>query len=576
MKRLLVGIFIALVALIVWGCGGSSGSGSTGERRIQIHWPTRSKDVLQGLSSSLSAKLTFSLPNGDSPVGVLVDRDQTKLNTYTATYPLPGTINPTLTKLVVTFYSKLGGLGVVTGNASATVNLAGSNAVLNTITLESKVATVVVSDRTLPVSDQQTQLEFTAKDAGGEIVAVEVGGAIWAATEGDALIHLTKAGIVIPSTAGDANVAATIDGVTSPVATIHVVNASFDVTYDEIKVPGYDIRPRGISDGSVVADVYEAGVFYFNNPIGTVALVKPQFQLLSPVPVPPGQTNTLGNTTGAIEGNNVVGTVVGQYLHEPPNPNFYRAYGHAALWENGGFRDLNPPGTKNSYAFGISGDFVGGQRESPGVQGANATYYPDLATVWRRSGSTFIDMHPDSQFASRIKAIGGSLFVGSANGAVDLQFESPIHENHAAAWTSASPFSFVDIHPSIYSTSEAIGVSGGKIVGNAKSFGTSHAILWKSPSPTDYVKLSGDDTSIAYAIKGNFILGAALPENAAQSGMVIWNATSHKVYHLPFKDGSNNLNAVALDLTDAGIDVLAMENGAAKTWLIHVPSSLLP
>ncbi len=603
MLRFINSSHVALLLLVLLmgltGCGGSgsdSGSPSPAAKAVRFIWPERSRDTagsesIKGLSSSLSAKLEFTYEDGTNPLTMNVNRDPAKLNVYTVDYPLPAGISPSHTRLKVTFFSQAGAAGTQVGTASAALTYVNDLPVITTVSLISAIAKVESADRTIPIGSPALQLEFTARDSAGSVVPITAGSAVWSATEGQSLMTFTASGMVTAKAAGTAKVQATIDGISSPMAVLTFVNAVSEVSAEEVVAPGYTFsfyNHQHFVTGGIAATVVQNGVISNNGYLYTVAEITPAIRLLSPFRAAPAQVSGsgTGNLALGADGNNVVGRIPDRW-DRGPAANFLTEFSHAAVWENGSLRDLNPSSTPTTFLAGIqssaediSGGLIGGYRLGAQITAANgSTTFPYYATAWKLSGSASINLNPSSQFWSQALAVSGQLLVGKSYAQYDFSTSTAAPPMHAAAWTSPNEFDYVDIHPSGYTTSEAFGVDGTKIIGKARS-GDWRAMLWESANPSSAVDLTEKSGLLtADAIKGNYIAGTVYNAATGVTSLAVVNATNRLSYKLPL-----DYRGIISDmqLTDAGIDILLMGNHAAgvtkpgRVWIVHVPYSLVP
>lgn len=220
---------LALTGLIAVGCGGSGGNTTTVQpqtQSFQITWPARSAPTALGApGSALSAQVAFT--NGSGPsISVKADRDSTKPSGYTGTYNLPSAITATSTTVTATFYAGTGETGSVVATAMGTAPVGSSTISLPGIALTNNITQVVVTPAATKVGASPIQLTFTDYDSKKDIVAVSAGSAKWAVASGSADLSLTNAGVATAIKAGSPTVTATVDGITSPAATVTISSAT--------------------------------------------------------------------------------------------------------------------------------------------------------------------------------------------------------------------------------------------------------------------------------------------------------------------------------------------------------------
>lgn len=215
---LLASVWVVVLA----GCGGGGGGHSdptVRDANFSITWPARSRAGLEtNLTSAQSVRITLNGAGvSNSNVTVNIDRDAARVEGYTQTYTIPQGISPQrLTSATATFYAQPSQGGAVVGTATAPASLINGTVEFGTITLSGTITEVVATSANLTVGDGPTQLLFTAKDAGGQTVAVSAGSATWSLVDGsEGVINLTPDGKATPLTNGSAYVRVTVDGVTS-------------------------------------------------------------------------------------------------------------------------------------------------------------------------------------------------------------------------------------------------------------------------------------------------------------------------------------------------------------------------
>jgi hypothetical protein len=229
--------FVVLAALVlpfvvhVVGCGGGGadsiqpGQSPTGRVRLTVAWAERTRNVAAP-GSALS--VTVRLPGarvGGGDLAFTANRNG-DLSAHPETYESDAEAYTGGNRRVdLTFYASPGGTGSVVGTASATMRIAADGTVQDMVTdVRRAVASVaVVTGQHLSVGEQ-AYLTFTARNAGGAVLAVSPGSGRFSVAGGNE--HLTVGGIVARALApGEASVAVTIDGVTSAPAPVTVLPA---------------------------------------------------------------------------------------------------------------------------------------------------------------------------------------------------------------------------------------------------------------------------------------------------------------------------------------------------------------
>jgi hypothetical protein len=172
---------------------------------------------------------------------------------------------------------------------------------------------------------------------------------------------------------------------------------------------------------------------------------------------------------------------------------------HALLWNGSAnsFIDLNPSGFAYSEAHGISGT----QQVGFGNGAATGSYadgeFYNHALLWNGSAASYVDLNPSGFNWSYALGTSGTQQVGGGYG-------SATGGNYHALLWNGSADSFIDLNPSGFAYSEALGISGTQQVG----WGNGHALLWNG-SAASYVDLnpSGFDESLALGINGTQQVG---------------------------------------------------------------------
>jgi hypothetical protein len=151
---------------------------------------------------------------------------------------------------------------------------------------------------------------------------------------------------------------------------------------------------------------------------------------------------------------------------------------HALLWSGSNvatLTDLHPAGYFSSEATGVSGTTT--------VGSALDYSYHAHAFAWTgTTGTIRYDLTPIGYKTAIANAVSGTTIVGSVfNGTA----------NHAALWTETSSASFVDIHPAMFSNTQALAISGLNAVGlgNVINSSTTHALLWTGTSAGSVIDL---------------------------------------------------------------------------------------
>ena len=189
---------------------------------------------------------------------------------------------------------------------------------------------------------------------------------------------------------------------------------------------------------------------------------------------------------------------------------------HALLWNDSptGFVDLHPTeGYQWSRAYAVSGNTqVGeGHRNGPGQW---------HALLWNGTAESKVELEPSGFSESSALGVSGGTQVGWAGKIV-----SGSSQHHALIWNGAAT-SFVDLHPAGYAASEAWAVSGGTQVGYATQ-GGQHAMLWNGTA-LSYVDLhpAAWSTSFATGVSDNTQVGFVYGGNATPQHAALWKGSA--------------------------------------------------
>jgi len=220
-QKVVLGAFGALAIACGGGGGGGAGNPTPVSVQYSVEWGDRSR-ILDGGSSALS--MTLRLTNGNSAGGDLVHSVNRGAGTaaFTGNYTtgasgLPGTYLTT-----ATFYSEANGGGTVVATAQADMTVQSNGTLTGAITTVRNIATVQVGANQVVEVGQTIDLVYTARDAGGNVVAVTPGSVVWNVVNGGAFLAFTN-GSAQGLDQGAALVTATVDGRTSPQTNVNVV-----------------------------------------------------------------------------------------------------------------------------------------------------------------------------------------------------------------------------------------------------------------------------------------------------------------------------------------------------------------
>ena len=151
--------------------------------------------------------------------------------------------------------------------------------------------------------------------------------------------------------------------------------------------------------------------------------------------------------------------------------------GHALVWRAGAASvvDFHPSrynGSETVAAFG--GEQVGWGIPSGGAYSVG----PFHALVWSGSAASVVDLNPDGFYNSWAVGTSGGEQVGYGGLGRHLEYEGS-GPFHALVWRGSAA-SVVDLHPSGFFSSRALGTNGDEQVG----WGDQHALLWRGTAPS--------------------------------------------------------------------------------------------
>ena len=196
---------------------------------VTVAWPERSRSIA-GSSSALSVKLILHDPAGAQSDLIWSGDRSAALAAHSETYQAGSQCNTGAYTLTGNFYSDsaLGGIPVANFSVSVAVQADGSitkpdGSNLGVVQFSGVIQSVAIpSGQVVQLGTSSNQLTVGAFDSSGSPVAVSPGSFIFTVTSGGSNLSVTKSGIATGSHVGTATVIATIDGLTSPTATITV------------------------------------------------------------------------------------------------------------------------------------------------------------------------------------------------------------------------------------------------------------------------------------------------------------------------------------------------------------------
>jgi len=220
------------------GCGSGGGGGGTtpspsptptpspsptpvlmARPQITVNWGARSR-VVTLPASALS--LTIDL-HGDSGSVVFTANRPSGLAASSQTYAAPTEIPVGTYQVNVTGFAQSNGTGAKVASADIQVNL-GPYGLLPPISLVQAITSVEIpAGQNIPVN-QQPDLIVTPRDAAGNVVVVTPGSCFMSVTSNGQRLRYISGTQVEGLLPGPATMTASIDGITSPAATVTVVS----------------------------------------------------------------------------------------------------------------------------------------------------------------------------------------------------------------------------------------------------------------------------------------------------------------------------------------------------------------
>ncbi|MBI5705726.1 MAG: PD40 domain-containing protein [Armatimonadetes bacterium] len=211
---------IALLC-VLFGCGGGGG-GSTffASLKFSVDWGLRSRS-LDGPGSALSVVLRVEGASESGSDLLYPANRSADPSSHSETYTTGIKAKVGAHRVTATFFAQGNGTGSVVGVASGTLSVQPDGTLSGSISTVGTVSSVSVPAGQSVGIDQTKQLQFSAKDSGGGIVAVSGGSAVWTVTSGSDKLAFQD-GYAKGRALGSASVIATVDGVASAPATVAV------------------------------------------------------------------------------------------------------------------------------------------------------------------------------------------------------------------------------------------------------------------------------------------------------------------------------------------------------------------
>ena len=242
---------------------------------------------------------------------------------------------------------------------------------------------------------------------------------------------------------------------------------------------------------------------------------------------------------------------------------------HALLWSGSAdsYVDLNPTGFDFSYAY----ETLAGQQVGYGRVGGR-----NHALLWSGAADSYIDLHPATGFLLSIaEGISGGQQVGHGSGPATGTTDFGLWAPHALLW-SGSANSYVDLNPTGFEVSKAIGTSGDQQVGWGSGTATGdqeHALLW-SGSANSYVDLNptGFTASTAHDVSGGQQVGGGLgPITGYDSHALLWFGASDGYVDLHDYLRAEYLRSAALGIDSAGNIIGWASGSTGQIAVLWVP-----
>lgn len=223
-------LFLSLLCCALVGCGGNGSSvGPTAVKpKLTIDWGTRAFDI-GGPSSAVSVVVTFRGAGAKGQdVSFAVDRTSGPAS-YKEPIVSPTAIRSGAILMHIGFFSQAGGLGAVVGTLDASVQIDQTGNLLNanggplgTIQATGTIARVFVVTPLTFSTGLAADVPISTFDLSLQPVALTPGSVFLQVTPGTGSGTITPKGQFLGQTAGTVSIVATVDAVSSPVATANV------------------------------------------------------------------------------------------------------------------------------------------------------------------------------------------------------------------------------------------------------------------------------------------------------------------------------------------------------------------
>ena len=241
----LIPVVVFIVAALP-GCGGGGGGTPsptptplrTAVPRVTVRWPERGRS-LDALSSAQSIVITLRAAHQNGSDIVFTVNRGPIIGAHTEVFNAPQYAVVGSWQMQADLYAEAGGTGAKVGTAAGTVTMdvAGNLPFLTTVGI---IASVEVTGGQSVIVNQTKDLTFGAKDAGGALIAVSSGSAVFTVTEGTDRMRIAN-GLAEGLAPGAATVTALVDGVNiapTPVAVVSLTTITLSPNPAAVSIGG--------------------------------------------------------------------------------------------------------------------------------------------------------------------------------------------------------------------------------------------------------------------------------------------------------------------------------------------------
>jgi len=202
---------------------------------IPVDWPVRTRNF-SAPNSGLSVSFLFQNQAGTQTFATVTGNRSSTLTAHTETYTSSTTVPVGTYTVNGSFYSQANQAGIVVATVTVPVSVSPSGTLtkpdgspLGEVAFTGVVKSVKISaNQTVSVGATQ-QLAVTAYDADSNAVALTPGSFSFSVTSGSKFLTVTPDGIATGVAVGSSSVHASVDGVTSPAASVAAVNGFTNV-----------------------------------------------------------------------------------------------------------------------------------------------------------------------------------------------------------------------------------------------------------------------------------------------------------------------------------------------------------